>query len=234
MSELAVIVASGGTDAFISLTEAGKTAREKALESAREVEAITGQISRATASEARDTIRALRSAAEACRKAVKKPYWDAGVLIDSTHEEFDAPLEVEEKRLTDAMDAFDTAERKKAAEAARLAQEEASRLEQEKQKALQDARKADTEEKRTELQQQAVQLGEQAQTAKAAVVNQYRPVGSSSRPVWRGTVTDAKALYAARPDLVDLVPSQGRINAAIAGGMRECAGLTIVEGSKIR
>lgn len=120
---------------------------------------------------------------------------------------------------------------------ARKIQEEAAKLEQKRQEALQDARAATTEDRRTELHQMAADIA----TAKRQVVATGVVVAAPPQktdvnvaPEWKWKLIDAAALYKARPDLVDLVPSTARINAAVKGGVRECEGLEIFEGATVR
>lgn len=120
---------------------------------------------------------------------------------------------------------------------ARKIQEEAAKLEQKRQEALQDARTATTEEKRTELHRMAAAIAtEKRQVVATAVVVAAPPQKTAVNvaPEWKWRLLDAAALYKARPDLVDLVPSQSRINAAVKGGVRECEGLEIFEGANVR
>jgi len=231
---LDIIIASGGTDTFITLTDAAKSARDSALQASRDVEAVTSQTGRAIASDALKEIHALITDAEACRVQVKKPFIEAGKLIDAKHKEFSEALEMEKLRISRAIGAYDTEQRRLAEVEAKRLRDEAARVENERQKALQDARKAETEAQRAEQLKLAEQLQAQAKAAQAAVVaTPPKPAGVPSRKVWRFTVTDIRALYAAKPELCEVTHSQSRINAAIAGGMRECAGLSIFEDTQI-
>jgi hypothetical protein len=120
---------------------------------------------------------------------------------------------------------------------ARKIQEEAAKLEQKRQEALQDARAATTEDRRTELHQMAADIATaKRQVVATAVVVAAPPQKTDVNvaPEWKWKLIDAAALYKARPDLVDLVPSTARINAAVKGGVRECEGLEIFEGASVR
>lgn len=231
---LDIIIASGGTDAFITLTDAAKSARDSALQASRDVEAVTSQTGRAIASDVLKDLHSLITSAEACRASVKKPFIVAGQLIDAKHKEFSETLELEKKRIAGAIAAYDTEQRRLADAEAKRLRDEAARAENERQKAIQDARKAETEAQRAEQLKLAEALQAQAKAAQAAVVAAPpKPAGVPSRKVWRFTVTDIRALYASKPELCEVTHSQSRINAAIAGGMRECAGLSIFEDTQI-
>lgn len=231
---LDIIISSGGTDAFITLTDAAKSARDSALSASLDVVAVTSQTGRAIASDALKELHSLITDAEACRVSVKKPFIEAGKLIDAKHKEFSEPLELEKKRISGVIANYDTEQRRLADAESKRLRDEAARAENERQKAIQDARKAETEAERAEQLKRAEELQAQAKAAQAAVVAAPpKPAGVSSRKVWRFTVTDIRALYQAKPELCEVTHSQSRINAAIAGGMRECAGLTIYEDTQI-
>lgn len=236
MSNTDIIVASGGTDAFISLTDTGKSRRTMALESAAEIGEVKSQMTRGSASDVLAEIHGLISSAEKCRVSVKKPYLDACKMIDAKHAEFEQGLGAEKVRIARLMADFDNDQRMLAEAEAAKARAEAARVENERQKALQDARNAATEEERAKKHAEAATLAVQATEAKAAVavaVSAPKPAGAPSRAVWRFTVTDIRALYAAEPGLCEVTHSQSRINAAIAGGRREIAGLHIYQDTQI-
>ncbi len=235
MSNTDIIVASGGTDAFISLTDTAQGIRSLALEAAAEIGDVKSQMSRGSASGVLVEIHGLLSSAEKCRVSVKKPYLDACKLIDAKHAEFEQGLVSEKVRISRLIANFDNEQRRLAEAEATKARQEAARIENERQKALQDARNAATEEARTAKHAEAAKLQAQATEAKSAfvVATQSKPAGAPSRPVWRFTVTDIQALYAADPGLCEVTHSQSRINAAIAGGRRDIPGIHIYQDSHI-
>lgn len=57
--------------------------------------------------------------------------------------------------------------------------------------------------------------------------------GSMTRRPWKYEVMNLAELYKARPDLCSLAESPSAINAAIRGGLRECAGIRIFQDVEV-
>lgn len=208
--------------------------RDELIKEASDVRPITCQTERQIVSDILSSVSTYLSWAEKGRVKAKAPSLKKCQEVDKRHELVVDSLPDVKEMLRRKLADFDNAERKKAESEAKRLRDEAARVENERQKAIQDARKAETEAQRAEQLKLAESLQAQSKAAQAAVVaTPPKPAGVSSRKVWRFTVTDIKALYAAKPELCEVTHSQSRINAAIAGGMRECAGLSIYEDTQI-
>lgn len=145
---------------------------------------------------------------------------------------------IEEERLA----AEREAKRKADEEAARLAREaqaaidaakNAEEAERIKQRAVEAAERAKAEQERAAIAAEEAAKARAAQVMNAPVKAAPKIAGVSVRPVWKFEVTDIRALYAARPDLVLLTPMVRDINAAIADGV-EIPGIKAWQESEAR
>lgn len=158
--------------------------------------------------------------------------------------------EIEQRRIAAEAEAKRQAELRRQQEEERKRQEEADRLariEREKQEAaIRAAREATDAESRAKAKAEAdaaaaraAELAaqrekeaaearlKQAELLRAPAPTPTRAVGSSVRTLWTFDVTDIAALYAARPELVELTPKRAAILALIRDGTREIPGLVI-------
>lgn len=231
---LSVITASNNLSPFIGVTEEFKKRKAEIIAEFHQVNQVTCATERQILSDWLVSAAQMIKDVNHSEKVIGDPVWVVWKNIKAVGNECRDTVEQQIQDAKRTIASFDNAERVKAEAEAKRLRDEAARKENERQKAIQDARNAATEEQRAEQLKLAEQLQSQAKAAQAAVVAAPpKPAGVSSRKVWKFTVTDIKALYTAKPELCEVTHSQSRINAAIAGGMRECAGLTIYEDTQI-
>lgn len=108
------------------------------------------------------------------------------------------------------------------AEARAKAQEEARKAQEARQQAAAEKAK----------QEEAEKL-QQAELLRAPAPTVTRPSGVSASTPWTFEVVDLKALYAARPELVDLVIRRNDTITRIRQGEREIPGLRIYQDTKV-
>lgn len=151
-------------------------------------------------------------------------------------------MEAERKRQEEERRQREAAEK---AERERMAAEAAARrAEEERQAAFDDQEEAQAKAQADKAAQEAAEAARKAEVARfqaevarfqAEVARQHmtpsfeKPKGMAIKTVKRFEVTDIRALYAARPDLVRLEANASAINAALRDGMTECPGLKITE-----
>lgn len=191
--------------------------RDSALVIARRVTSVTDAME---AEEAADALRLLTSLAketEAARKVVKEPVLELGKRIDDTAKTYIADVATEKARLETALGTYQAAERKKADEARRLAEQEARKKADEAARAAADAEFATTQAEQDRAQQVAAQAETAAIEARVAVANTAatKPAGVAVRQPWKYEVTDINALFKARPDLCVIEPNAAAIRAQI-------------------
>ena len=211
----------------IELTPAAFNAREVALTESGNVKAIASVTDLDNAARALTKIKSLTRSVEDSRKDVKAPVLDVGRRIDAIAKDYLSPLEAEAKRLSAMVGTYQEAERRKAE---RIRQEEAAKQQaalaemQEKQAAAMasgDLEAADAA---------RAEAADKLAASQLAVIDAegHKADGLTTRTNWKFEVTDAKALYAARPELCLIEPNNAAIRAVIKSTKGEAiAGLRI-------
>lgn len=234
---MSLLTITKAQDVAILIPDASHERKAEALELSTEVTAVENDTQRALAVNALSTLKRLRIDAEDSRKAIKKPIDAIADKIQEIAKSFSREIIDEESRLNRLVSDYETKLRLEREAKERAAREQAFRLEQERAKALQDARNAETEADRQALIAKAAEAKQAQQAELVKVVESAAPAkieGFSAKARWVGTCVDPTALYKARPDLCDIVPSQKRINEAVNSGLRDCAGLVIQQETKVR
>jgi hypothetical protein len=169
----------------------------------------------AAASILRDIVAQIK-ACESSRTEINGPVLDLTRKINATAKSFVAPLEGEKDRLSRLLGAYQQAERDKAAEAMRKAQEEARRVayeEAQKLAKVEAANGLDSAETKAATEAAAEKVAE-ARVAVAQVAP-MQPKGTAVKRTWKFEVTDIKALAVAHPELVVVSANTAAINAVI-------------------
>lgn len=196
--------------------------RQTLLSEAAAIERVSGQKSQDMAVLVIRRIKAFATKVETARKAAKGPYLKAGEAIDALAKKLMEGLADEESRLTKDIKAYQLKVQKEeerrqaeAAAAARRLEQEQRRLEAEQQAAVQmalDTGKQTDLDKAQELGLQAAQVG--SKIAEQTIVRtEAKSEGMTAKKTWKAVVKDVKALYAARPDLVELTPKNRDLQA---------------------
>lgn len=218
-----------------------------ALETASGIFSVDSPESQAEAVRALQQIRAVRKVVETSRKACKSELQKPVETLDQAAKAFDQDLANEEARLTNDVNAYQAAERKRAQEAEqarqeaiRKAQAEADRIAREAQEAkrkaeeLADSFSPEDEERKAaalaqakaeelKRQQEAAQKAAQAPLAPTPAKTQGMVV--TEKPMFE--VLDIHELYKAAPHLVRMEPNTQEINRQLSAGIRTIAGLRI-------
>lgn len=271
MSTSNPIAVAGLESAKVEISTDAYSRRAEVIDAAKFCpSAVTDSDTQAEVTNAVRDIKRLLKEVEDGRKAVKAPVLDIGRKIDAAAAEFTATLEAEANRLTGLLTAYETQQRRIAAEAeakrqaeirkqeaeARAAQAEIERkareAEQARLAAERAAREATNAEARAKAQEEARKAQEeqakaaaekakreeadrlqQAELMRAPAPTVARPSGVSASTPWTFEVVDLKALYAARPELVDLVIRRNDTITRIRQGEREIPGLRIYQDTKV-
>lgn len=245
----AVIVA--GIDAVsITIPEASTVERDAALAASKVVGTVADPITRDVAHDALVALVKICKEVEASRLSVTRPIDALKKRVMETAAKFTDEAEREVLRLKGLLTEY---QRKLDAEAKAEAkrQEEAQKAEEER------LRKA------SEAQEAAAQPGAPASTPEPTVAPApattlattpaptpapakpqtlfvaptlqapAKLAGSMTRRPWKYKVEDMGKLFAARPDLCRLEEVPSLVNSAIAGGLRECPGLTIYQDVQV-
>lgn len=195
-------------------------------------------------------LRALEKTVEASRKAIKAPVLALGKDIDQAAAEFLADVSPVASKISGHAATFEMMEARKAAaaaEAARLEQErldsiERERLEAERQKvenaaksamSLEDLDRAEEERERVEAEAKRREEERLAAAVTAAPPAAPKVAGATFASVIQFEIVDLPALFAARPDLVELVPRRSAITAALKV-TREIPGLRVWDEKQTR
>jgi hypothetical protein len=206
-----VIVA--GIDAVtITITEASTVERDAALAASKVVTEVGDPITRDVAHEALVDLVKIAKEVEASRLAVTRPIDALKKRVMERAAEFVGDVEKEVSRLKGLLTDY---QRKLDAEA--------------KAAAAQPGAPASTPEPTV------APTPPRTQTlfAAPALQPQAKLSGSMTRRPWKYEVTSTAELYKARPDLCRLEEVPSLVNAAIAGGLRECAGLRIYQDVQV-
>ena len=201
----------------IAIAPEARELRDKLLTEIRGVTAVSDAFDADVAADVLKRSTQLSRGIEADRSTVKAPVLALGKQIDALAKEIVAELDGEIGRVSRVLGAYQLAEKQKAEAAERLARDEAQRIQAE---AERDARKAaqaaptDTE--------ALVVASEIMDTAAAKIVETRKAIVSTVAPKAADTavrvdvcfeVDDIVALYAARPELVNLEPNGTAIRA---------------------
>jgi DNA polymerase III alpha subunit (gram-positive type) len=222
----AIVVQSAGSGFQIVIPAEAQKLKTDALATARKHTQVTNADEQTNAVQAASLLKGIAAEAEATRKAVKQPFWDAGKAIDARAAEFVLELEAEAKRLERLIANFQRAEADKAAAiirkaeqerqaaeaAARRERERLAEIERQAAEASRKAQEAKTKKAREAAQAEAARLESERQqaeidameaeddaaTAGATVVVEEAPQakGASVSFVREFEVTDIDALYA--------------------------------------
>lgn len=237
----AVIVA--GIDAVsITIPEASTVERDAALAASKVVGAVADPITRDVAHEALVALVKICKEVEASRLSVTRPIDALKKRVMETAAKFTDEAEREVLRLKGLLteyqrklDAEAQAEAKRQ-EAAQKAEEERLRKEAEAQAAAaQPGAPVSTPESTVAPAPATTPAPAKPQTLFVAPTLQApaKLAGSMTRRPWKYKVEDMGKLFAARPDLCRLEEVPSLVNAAIAGGLRECPGLTIYQDVQV-
>lgn len=201
----------------IAIAPEARELRDKILVEIREVTSVSDAFDADVAADVLKRATQLSRGIEADRTTVKAPVLALGKKIDALAKEITAELDGEISRVSRVLGTYQLAEKQKADAADRLARDEARRIQAE---AEQQARKAaqaapsDTE--------ALAAASEIMDTAAAKIVETRKAIVSTVAPKAADTavrvdvcfeVDDIVALYAARPELVNLEPNGTAIRA---------------------
>ena len=208
---------TGLQSAEISIAAEARELRDKLLVEIREVTSVSDAFDADVAADVLKRATQLSRGIEADRSTVKAPVLALGKKIDALAKEITAELDGEIGRVSRVLGAYQLAEKQKAEAADRLARDEARRIQAE---AEQNARKA-AQAAPSDTEALAV-ASEIMDTAAAKIVETRKAIVSTVAPKAAGTavredvcfeVDDIVALYAARPELVNLEPNGTAIRA---------------------
>ncbi len=203
--------------AEIAIAPEARELRDKLLVEIREVTSVSDAFDADCAADVLKRSTQLSRGIEADRSTVKAPVLALGKKIDALANEITAELDGEIGRVSRVLGAYQLAEKQKAEAAERLARDEARRIQAE---AEQNARKA-AQAAPTDTEALAV-ASEIMDTAAAKIVETRKAIVSTVAPKAADTavrvdvcfeVYDIVALYAARPELVNLEPNGTAIRA---------------------
>jgi hypothetical protein len=218
MSDTLEIVVSGSLPSpQIELSPAAFNARTVALEASGRIKAIASVADLDAAAGALTKLKSLTRSVEDSRKEVKAPVLEVGKRIDATAKDYLAPLEVEAKRLSVIVGAFQEAARRKAEkereEAARVQAEALAELNAKQAEALAQGDEAAADAARAEA-------ADKIAASQLAVIDAEgpKPQGIVTRTSWKFEVVDITALHAARPELCLIEPNNAAIRAVVKTG----------------
>jgi membrane protein involved in colicin uptake len=249
---MTILVPSHKPDSItMSVDPAAVEQRDTAVDVAGFVTTVDSPQENEQAVDSLKELRVISKAVEAARKDLKRPVTDLARLIDGTAEAFLKPVVIEETRLQSLCAGYQ--QRIEAARIKALKEEQAKRdailaEERKKQEEIEQARLKALSEAKSAADQEAANAAAEAdqkrlEDASAAKQAELIPVhgsapqkvaGASVARPWQYEVTDADALYKARPDLVEIVPRARFILDAVRNGAREIPGLRIWQDTQIR
>lgn len=241
--------------------------KEDALVLATEIKAVTSATEQANALAAAGMCKGLVKGMEKTREDEKRPYWDAGVAIDTISKNYQKALVDEQKRLEklaadfqkeeDSKAAAVVAERERQFKAIRAKEERAIREIAERadaerranlaaiaaaadevaREAAQKKADADAEARAEEVRinQEAVMEQERLRLSQQQQIVPAKPEGARVVRKMDYELKDIRALYAARPDLVELNERRSMILAAISiPGAPQIPGIYVFESTTIQ
>lgn len=208
---------TGLQSAEIAIADEARAMRDKLLVEIRDITAVSDAFDADVAADVLKRATQLTRGIEANRTTVKAPVLDLGRKIDALAKEIVADLTVEIGRVSRVLGDYQLAEKRKAEAAERLARDEARRIQAEaEQKAREAARTAESD---TEGLAAASVIMDQAASkiveTRKAIVSTVAPKAADTavRVDVCFEVDDIVALYAARPELVNLEPNCSAIRA---------------------
>lgn len=205
------ITVSGIGDTTVSIAEGAREQRDGILSQLKQVTAVTDAFDADCAADVLKTATVFVRGVEAGRTEAKAPVLDLGRKIDALGKELASAVDVEIKRLSRLLGDYQAEERRKAEAAERLARDEARRIQDDAERRAREAAKAAPSEEAA-----TAAATEIMDTAAAKIVETKQAIVSTVAPKAAGTavredvvfeVTDIAALYAARPELVNLEPN---------------------------
>lgn len=214
-----------------------------ALKASGLVGAVLNPMDQEVAVEAMKRLKTLSNGTEEARKALKKPFLDAGKAIDDAASSFSAELEAEYSRLQKLVSDFQAAERRKqieAMECERRAIEAENRRRAEEQECLEREQREKIAAQQLAHQENPFMSPPPApaepvvlapMTITPQVVREIpKAKGTMGRTETKITVTDIHAIYKAHPELVNLTINLALAKQLVKAGMlTECPGLEIAE-----
>lgn len=211
-----LLTLSGLQHAQIDLAQSATEQRDDLIATIRTLAKIEDPIDADSAAALLRDVTTLLKTVESSRSEIKAPVLDLTRKIDATAKTFCAPLEEEKARLSRILGVYQQAERDKAAEALRKAQEEARRIaygEAQKLAKVEAAHGLDSIEAKAANEAAADKVAE----ARVAVAQAAppQPKGTAVKRTWKFEVQDIKALAASHPELVVVSPNTAAINAVI-------------------
>lgn len=242
------IVVSGIDATRIEITPQFTSLKRAAVEEAQLCQAVNDPFTQGAATESLRALVRIQKQVEDDRQLVKKPVLDLGRQIDGTAQTFLSDVNSEVVRLKGLLSSYEIEQRKKAEaerqrqiEQQRKAQEaervrlvELDRQRRETEEAARKAQQASTPQEATRALQAAVVAEEKAEALAAPVAQPvftapvvHRAEGAVVQERWTFDLVDIHALYAARPDLVQLTPRTSVILTAIRAGLLEIPGINI-------
>lgn len=208
---------TGLQSAQIDVSAEARELRDKLLIEIRDITAVSDAFDADVAADVLKRATQLTRGIEADRTTVKAPVLALGKKIDALAKEITAELNDEIGRVSRVLGSYQLAEKQKAEAAERLARDEARRIQAEaEQKAREAAKAADSD---TEALAAASQImdaaAEKIVETRKAIVSTVAPKAADTavRVDVCFEVDDIVALYAARPELVNLEPNGAAIRA---------------------
>lgn len=208
---------TGLQSAEIAIAPEARELSDKLLVEIRDITAVSDAFDADVAVDVMKRATQLSRGIEADRNTVKAPVLALGKKIDALAKEIVVELDAEISRVSRVLGAYQLAEKQKAEAAERLARDEVRRIQAEAEQAARAAAKAASND--TAALAAASEIMDQAA---AKIVETRKAIVSTAAPKAANTavrkdvcfeVTDIVALYAARPELVNLEPNGTAIRA---------------------
>ena len=211
------LTVTGLQKAEIAIAPEARELRDKLLVEIHGITAVSDAFDADVAVDVMKRATQLSRGIEADRTTVKAPVLALGKKIDALAKEIVVELDAEISRVSRVLGAYQLAEKQKAEAAERLARDEARRIQAEAEQLAKEAAQAAPTD--TAALAAASEIMDQAA---AKIVETKKAIVSTVAPKAAGTavredvcfeVTDIVALYAARPELVNLEPNGTAIRA---------------------
>lgn len=205
--------------AIVTSADAARLTRDELIKSAALVTTVTDRIDADDATGVLKSLKDFTREIEAQRTAAKAPALEIGRKIDAMAKELVASVDTEANRISRVLGAFEAEERRKAEDIRRVADAEIARLAHEAtQQANAAARTASTPEAADRASDAVIEKAQERIVAvRQQQVNAVVPktAGTQVREDVCFEVENAKALYAAHPELVVLEPNGTAIRAIL-------------------
>jgi hypothetical protein len=210
------IVLTGLTETSLSVPEQVSNQKEELQISAFAVKTVTNPQQAEQAAYVLKEVSEFLKLIEASRKIVKDPVLAIGKKIDAFAGDLTDKLTAEKTRINRLLGSYQDEENRKAAIAARKAQEEEQRIRDEANAKIAEAQAAGKSE--AQIEKIAAKLDAKVTQAVAVTAAAVAPKqeGIATRKTTKFEVLDMDALYAARPELVVLEPNNAAIRALLA------------------